>query len=220
MEDKSIIKFGEKRFKASKYQEDIFTEIEQGCSNMVITAAAGSAKTSTIENCLRFIPKDKKALFLAFNVSTVQKLKDEIVTDNEVSIMTFHGLGNRILRENEIISGNTLIDDFKYTRYIKTNIDKISSYGEHSSLENLKFVYLNNVLNLVNYCRYYLSFSIKEISRTAAIYGITPVRDEFDVVRQVLLWGKENLETIDNTDMIWLPNVLNLETKFYRYDYR
>lgn len=219
MEDKSIIKFGEKRFKASKYQEDIFTEIEQGCSNMVITAAAGSAKTSTIENCLRFIPKDKKALFLAFNVSTVQKLKDEIVTDNEVKIMTFHGLGNRILRENEIINGDILIDDFKYSRYVKNKIDDISDYKEHSSLGNLGYTYINNILNLINYCRYYLSFTLKEIGRTAAIYGIEPVRDEYEVVRKVLLWGKENLDVIDNTDMIWLPNVLNLETKFYRYDF-
>ena len=182
-ENKSIIKFGEKTFASSIYQQNIFSEIEQGCGNMVITAAAGSAKTTTIENCLRFIPKDKKAPFLAFNVSTVQKLKDEIVTDNEVKIMTFHGLGNRILRENDIINSKTVIDDFKYSRYVKTHIDEISAYGEHSSLENLKYTYLNNVLNLVNYCRYYLSFTPKEIGRTAAIYGITPVRDEVDVVR-------------------------------------
>ena len=122
-ENKSIIKFGEKTFASSIYQQNIFTEIEQGCGNMVITAAAGSAKTTTIENCLRFIPKDKKALFLAFNVSTVQKLKDEIVTDNEVKIMTFHGLGNRILRENDIINSKTVIDDFKYSRYVKTHIE-------------------------------------------------------------------------------------------------
>lgn len=219
MEDKSIIKFGEKTFTASQYQEQIFTEIEQGCGNMVITAAAGSAKTSTIENCLRFIAKDKKALFLAFNVSTVQKLKDEIVTDNDVKIMTFHGLGNRILRENEIITTNTLIDDFKYSRYVKANLKDISEYGEYSSLGNLAYTYLNNVLDLVDYCRYYLSFTIKEIARTAEIYGISPVRDEYEVVRKVLLWGKQNIQSIDNTDMIWLPNVLNLETKFYRYDF-
>lgn len=219
MENKNIIKFGDKTFASSIYQRQIFNEIEQGCGNMVITAAAGSAKTTTIENCLRFIPKDKKALFLAFNVSTVQKLKDEIVTDNEVKIMTFHGLGNRILRENDIISSNTVIDDFKYSRYVKAHIEEISTYGEYKTLENLKYTYLNNILGLVNYCRYYLSFTTKEIERTAKIYGITPVRDEFEVVRSVLLWGKENIETIDNTDMIWLPNVLNLETKFYRYDF-
>ena len=219
MEDKRIIKFGDKTFTASQYQTDIFTEIEQGCGNMVITAAAGSAKTSTIENCLRFIPKDKKALFLAFNVSTVEKLKSEIVTDNDVKIMTFHGLGNRILRENGVLNGDVLVDDFKYIRYVKKHIEEISDYGEYKSLGNLGYTYIANILDLVNYARYYLAFTVREIERTAEIYGITPIRDEFDVVRKVLLWGKENLDVIDNTDMIWLPNVMNLETKFYRFDF-
>ena len=117
MENKNKIYSGGKEYNSSKYQIAIFDEIEHGIGNMVITAAAGSSKTSTIENCLRFIPDDKRSLFLAFNVSTVDKLKDEIVNKSNIQIMTFHGLGNRILRENEIITENTIIDEFKYSRY-------------------------------------------------------------------------------------------------------
>ena len=220
MEDKDIIKFGNKEFKSSLYQKEIFTEIEQGCNNMVITAAAGSAKTTTIENCLRFIPKDKKCLFLAFNRSTVGKLKEEIETSlSNVKIMTFHGLGFRLLSESNVIASNgDIIDDYKYINFVKNNILELSStYESLSKLDKIQ--YIDNINKLINYSRYYISMTIKEIGRTAQKYGIIPIDDEYSVVRKVLIWGKNSLEKIDHTDMIWLPNVLNLEPKFLKFDF-
>lgn len=219
MEDNNIIQFGDKTFTSSPYQKSIFNEIEHGSGNMVVTAAAGSAKTTTIENCLRFIPSDKRKLFLAFNVSTVEKLKSEIKNTNGTRIMTFHGLGNRILRENGIITEETMIDEFKYSRYIKTNINALTAYGESESLGIERIPYIANITSLVNYCRYYMAMRVREIKDVAEIYGIVPVRDEYDVVRNVLIWGKENISSIDHTDMIWLPNILNLATKKYLFDF-
>ncbi|MBP5723916.1 MAG: ATP-dependent helicase [Bacteroidales bacterium] len=219
MEDNNIIQFGDKTFTSSPYQKSIFNEIEHGSGNMVVTAAAGSAKTTTIENCLRFIPSDKRKLFLAFNVSTVEKLKSEIKNTNGTRIMTFHGLGNRILRENGIITEETMIDEFKYSRHIKTNINTLTAYGESESLGIERISYIANITSLVNYCRYYMAMRVREIKDVAEIYGIVPVRDEYDVVRNVLIWGKENISSIDHTDMIWLPNILNLATKKYLFDF-
>lgn len=219
MEDNNIIQFGDKTFTSSPYQKSIFNEIEHGSGNMVVTAAAGSAKTTTIENCLRFIPSDKRKLFLAFNVSTVEKLKSEIKNTNGTRIMTFHGLGNRILRENGIITEETMIDEFKYSRYIKANINTLTAYGESESLGIERISYIANITSLVNYCRYYMAMRVREIKDVAEIYGIVPVRDEYDVVRNVLIWGKENISSIDHTDMIWLPNILNLATKKYLFDF-
>lgn len=219
MEDAGIIRLGDKTFASSEYQKEIFNEIQHGVGNMVITAAAGSAKTTTIENCLRFIPEDKRKLFLAFNVSTVDKLKSEITNVNGARIMTFHGLGNRILREHGYINDECIIDEFKYSRYIKQNINSLTEFGEVSSLGILGISYLLNIISLTNYSRYYMAMRIKDISNVADIYGIAPVRDEFEVVRKVLIWGKDNVGTIDHTDMIWLPNVLNLQTKRYLFDF-
>ena len=39
------------------------------------------------------------------------------------------------------------------------------------------------------------------------------------MVRKVLIWGEDNIESIDHTDMIWLPNILNLTTKKYLFDF-
>ena len=219
MEDSKVIFFGDKTFDASEFQIAIFEEVAHGSGNMVITAAAGSSKTTTIENCLRFIPSGKRKLFLAFNVSTVEKIKSEVKSTDGTRIMTFHGLGNRILRENGIITEETLIDEFKYSRYIKANIDTLTAYGESISLGAERISYIANITSLVNYCRYYMAMRIKDIKEVAEIYGIVPVRDEYDVVRNVLIWGKENISSIDHTDMIWLPNILNLATKKYLFDF-
>ena len=219
MEDKNKIYVGEKFFMSSPYQKTIFEEIEHGIGNMVITAAAGSAKTTTIENCLRFIPEGKKCLFLAFNVSTVDKLKSEIVGKSNARIMTFHGLGNRVLRENGIITENTIIDEFKYSRYIKQHLPELTSEEIYTNL-GIKIVsYIANIVALTNYARYYMAMLVKDIQEVSNTYGIIPVADEYEVVRKVLIWGKENIGTIDHTDMIWLPNIKNLSTKCYQYDF-
>ncbi len=219
MENMNVIFVGDKQFTSSEYQKSIFKEIAHGAGNMVITAAAGSAKTTTIENCLRFIPEGKKKLFLAFNVSTVEKLKSEIKSADGTRIMTFHGLGNRILRENGYIGDECIIDEFKYPRYVKSNILELTEFKEVASLGIEAFPYMTNIVSMVHYARYYMAMRVKDIAEVAEIYGIVPVRDEFDIVRKVLIWGKENTDVIDHTDMIWLPNTMNLVTKRYLFDY-
>ena len=217
MEDKGVVKTAKGEFKASEYQSKIFEEIHHGVRNMVITAAAGSAKTTTIENCLRFIPEGKRILYVAFNVSTVDKLKSEIVDREGVEIYTFHGLGARVLRENGISVSN--IDDFKYQRYLNENIMSLTRFGETASLGDMELDYMDNIALLINYSRYYLKMTEREIAEVAEIYGVVPQRDEYEVVRKCLIWGKDNLDKIDHTDLIWLPNVLNLTTRRYIYDY-
>ena len=123
VEDKTIIITQKGTYPASEYQQNIFEEVAHGAKNLVITASAGSAKTSTIENCLRFIPDGKKVLYVAFNKSTVDKLVKEIGKSREgLEIYTFHGLGVRILKENGIFTKDVEeVDDFKYSRYYSNN---------------------------------------------------------------------------------------------------
>ena len=221
MEDKTIIITQKGTYPASEYQQNIFEEVAHGAKNLVITASAGSAKTSTIENCLRFIPDGKKVLYVAFNKSTVDKLVKEIGKSREgLEIYTFHGLGVRILKENGIFTKDVEeVDDFKYSRYLKENLLSLTDCGEVESLGELLHDYVDNINRLINYSRYYLKMTEREIGEAAEIYGIVPVRDEYSVVRKCLIWGKNNTDVIDHTDMIWLPNVLNMTTKYRQYDY-
>lgn len=221
VEDKTIIITQKGTYPASEYQQNIFEEVAHGAKNLVITASAGSAKTSTIENCLRFIPDGKKVLYVAFNKSTVDKLVKEIGKSREgLEIYTFHGLGVRILKENGIFTKDVEeVDDFKYSRYLKENLLSLTDCGEVESLGELLHDYVDNINRLINYSRYYLKMTEREIGEAAEIYGIVPVRDEYSVVRKCLIWGKNNTGVIDHTDMIWLPNVLNMTTKYRQYDY-
>lgn len=203
---------------ASVYQSQVFDKIINGSGNMVINAAAGSAKTTTIINALRFIPEDKTALFIAFNNEIVATIRNEVDREN-TKISTFHSLGLSILKENKVIPEGSDPFEFKYINYIKNNISNITSFKEIRSLGTNAATYINNIKMLVEYCRYYLAFTTKQIARVAELYGIVPIRDEFIVCRDVLLWGKSHLDTIDYTDMVWLPNVLNLPTKRYLYDW-
>jgi len=227
MKDKYLVKSGDNEFPASEYQVEIFKTIENGVNNLIINASAGSSKTTTIVNAIRFIPEKKKILFVAFNKDIVEKIKSEAEHKN-VNVCTFHSLGFSILLEhlarvceNKYIQNQDLIniDIYKYNNYLYNNIDLITRFKETKSLGKHKNLYVNNIKKLIDYCRYYLAFTIKEITRVGDLYGIVPIRDEYEVVRQILLWGKENISSIDYTDMIWLPNVLNLTTKSNLYDW-
>lgn len=214
-----VIKFGNQAFKASKYQNVIFNNVEFGSGNMVISAAAGSSKTTTIINCINIIKKTKKVLFIAFNKEIVKNIQERVGDRKNTMISTFHKLGLLIFNENYESSSSYEINEYKYKNYIRNNIKKLTKFKEVDSLKKDKITYINNIISLIEYSRYYLAFSIKEIEKVAEKYGISTIRDEAEVCRKVLKWGKKEIDEIDFTDMIWLPNVLNMTTKKYKFDW-
>ena len=214
------IEFGDKTFKASEYQSEIFDTIEHKTGNLVINAAAGSAKTTTIVNALKYIDEKKDVLFVAFNKDIVGKIKTEVTHPN-AKILTFHGLGYSILNENGIARNfaDGCLNPDKYTDYIRNNIDGLTS-GTNLNIRKRNFKQLmNNIVKLANYARYYLAFTVKEIAKVAEMYDVNVLDNECEICRQVLKWGETHVDTIDYTDMLWLPNVLNLSTKRHRYNW-
>ena len=188
-------------FDASEYQAKIFDNIEHGIGNLIINASAGSSKTTTIVNAIRFVAKNKKILFLAFNKDIVNVIKNKINREN-TTISTFHSLGFSILKENGIISScarGLLEHDPSNIEIL--NIYKYNNYINNILINNKNKIYIDNIKKLVDYSRYYLAFSLNEISKVSQLYGITPINDEFEIVRNVLLWGKSNTQQIDYTEL-------------------
>lgn len=218
MEDNTIIIMGDKTFPASKYQTDVFDFLEHGNGNLVINASAGAAKTTTLINCMRFIPKGKKVLFVSFNKHIAEEINQKISNPNAMA-RTCSSVGYEICRENGIAIGENVVNNEKYDDYIRNNIESLTAYGEIKSLSYAKGTYIRNIRQLVDLCRYTLSFKEREIKALADKYGIATVRDEISVCRKILIWGKDNTEIIDQTDMVWLPSVLNLNTKRLIKDY-
>ena len=62
----------------SKYQKAIYKAFQLTDKNISISAVAGSGKTTTLLQLLSFIPKESSSLFLAFNNSIVDELRETL----------------------------------------------------------------------------------------------------------------------------------------------
>ena len=204
-------------FVPSEYQQKIFDWIQHGVGNAVIEAKAGSAKTTTAVASMKFIPKDQKCLFIAFNKSIADELNERLKSQSNCTARTTHSLGFLMIRRN--LGSNIEVDEYKYRNYIKKNIlDLTTTQGEIKTHQQI-LDYIDNITKLVDYSRFYLAQSEKEINAIAQKYDIPVSFDECVVAQKCLNWGKENTETIDYTDMIWLPVELSLKPIGCTYDW-
>lgn len=207
-------------FIPSKYQNDIWDFVKHGVGNAVVEANAGCAKTSTIVNAIRLIPESLKILFVAFNRDIVKELESKIraFESENVEIKTLHSLGYSLLRRNfkEI---NFQLDEYKYRTFIKHNIKELTPIDLTEFSKSDYNSYIDNITTLTDLARYNLAQSEKELSVISDRHGIIPLKDEMAVVLKILEWGKENIDTIDYTDMVWLPYELNLKPLGLTYDW-
>lgn len=202
-------------FTPSKYQKAVYTYIQKGKGNAVVSAVAGSGKSTTIVNALKLIPQDKSVLFLAFNKSIVDELKVKIGDMPNVEVSTLHSLGLRAIRKRMSIhiAGN------KCTKYVNERLEdgtiQTSIYEKLSAME--KQNWRKNVYSLIDLARVNLMSDETDLLRLADKHDIDLIDNEIKAVQQVIEWDKKNLADIDFTDMIYLPLVLNI--KMPQYDW-
>ncbi len=208
----------EQEFMPSKYQEAIFDYIKKGQGHLVIEAAAGSGKTSTLVRALSLIPSDKHILLTAFNNDIVKELAKRTKNFPNVETRTLHGMGLLFLKRN--FENKPLeIDEFKYASIIKNNIWDFSSLPYRSLRGRMFYKYRDNVQKYINFGRYYLCQTPKDLDFIEERYDIETIADEKEVAIKIMEWGKSELDTIDYGDMIWLPNALLLKPYGLLYDY-
>jgi superfamily I DNA/RNA helicase len=208
--------------KYSKYQINIFDFVKNKDGNCVIEAIAGSGKTFTIKELCKIIPKEKRVLFLAFNVSIVNELKEKIQQGN-VTIRTSHSLGYLMLKTHFKYQKDGEIpllevDEYKYRNYFKKNFGEITATMEFKTKTDVE-LFKENVLNLIDLCRVYLCKTKEEIQNIGNKYGYFLTQDEIETLYHLIYWGTENLDTCDFTDMISLPSYLELNINSLKYDY-
>ena len=195
-------------YKPSKYQEEIYNFVLHGVGNAFISAKAGSGKTTTMVEAMKLVPEKDKCVFLAFNKTIVDELKTRVSEHKNCDVNTVHALGLSIIKAKY---GEVSVDEYKYDVYLRTNLHELSHFIENKQNKKVYNTYYNNIRKLINISRLFLCQSEKEITKLAAERGVEILFDEANVVKKILDWGRGNLETVDYTDMVWLPNELLLK---------
>lgn len=77
-------------------QEAIIASVASG-DHTIVEALAGCAKTTTLELCAAALPKNKAALFLAFNVKIKKELETRLKGSPSCKVQTLNGLGHGVL---------------------------------------------------------------------------------------------------------------------------
>ena len=206
------------KFVPSKYQEAIFDFISNKRGNLLVEAVAGSGKTTTIIEALRLIPEDKKVLFCAFNKDIVKVLAKKTKEFPNTEVKTLHGLGYKVCTQNfKDISRAPNLN--KYWEAFNSDVSKFTNHPK--SEMNIKnwSAYQKNVMHILDLARLNLAKNLLEIRVLSERYGIPIIRDEYIVAEKLMEWGANNTDTMDYTDMVWYPNILDLDLSTVSYDY-
>ena len=205
-------------FTPSKYQINIFEQIQHGVGNIVIEAAAGSGKTSTLIKALKLIPNDKKILFCAFNKDIVKELQKKIGKVENVDIRTVHSLGYLMVQRN-LGTSQLAINENKYRAHILNNLKYYTDLNLWSLDKAQYFKYIDNICKLIDFCRYNLADTEQKALELVHRHDIDLIGDEINIALEVMKWGKENTDEVDYTDMVWLPNILYMKPLGLQYDF-
>lgn len=194
-------------FIPSRYQQGVFDFITSGQGHAVVSAVAGSGKTTTIVQALKLTPPDAKVVFLAFNKHIANELAKK--SPPHVKVCTLHSLGLAALRQR----GRIKIDEYKLDNIIDEflPIDRDEPRDVIAALYSLR----NNLKKLVSLVKATLCDSSDgaAIQQTADHYGLELNGDEEAIIGllpQVLARCAVDDHTVDFDDMIWLPVHLGL----------
>ena len=179
----------------TKQQEEIWSEIENGDSHIVVNAGAGCGKTFTIVEGANRLPSGTKSAFLAFNKSIATELAERLPADVEAK--TFHSFGFAAIRKAGI---KTKMNNFKVNNIVKDLLGADFHIAPVKKLVSL------------------IKGSLVDGKDTKAILGLIDeyniqfpsAREEkivLDTIPTILEVCRTTTHLIDFDDMIWLPLV-------------
>lgn len=188
----------------SNYQKSVFYDINKGKGHTLVLARAGSGKTTVLVESLKYVPKGKKILALAFNKIIQQELRKRAPL--HVQAYTFHSLGYQAVKHR---FGEVAIDQFKAQNIVKEVV------GDED------YDLVENICQAMTLCKCFLKDSPKDIENLIFKFGIDTCGIEFNkfisYVIQSLGKCKAMTKTIDFDDMCWFVFVHNLNVGKYDY---
>ena len=203
--EQTIFKKQEKK-NWSEYQKNIFRNIAKDTGHTLVIARAGSAKTTTLVEGAKYIPKGKKSLFVAFNKSIQEELKAKL--PSYVECLTLHSLGLRGIKAK---FQNVEINNYKCQNMIEKFIE--------NNKENYPLI--DSIKKTVSLCKANLADTPKLIEDIIDKYDIdledTPLETFIHYVSKTLRSCKEFTKEVDFDDMIWFPLIFRINVGKYDF---
>lgn len=192
----------------SERQKDVFGFIQYGSGNAVIKAVAGSGKTFTIVNALKFIPPEQTVIFVAFNKSIANELtkKVQALGLTNVEVRTLHSFGARALTYHY----KSILDNDKVYRVAQTLFPAWNI--EDPDIAN---GYIGRVTKLVSLARLSLADDATALFNVSIKHDIELLDNEVEHAIDVLRIIKADNRQHDFTDMIYKPVANKLKVKQY-----
>lgn len=186
----------------SKYQLRIFNEIENTTNNVVVSAVAGSGKTTTIQEAVKRVPAKLDKGFIAFNNSIVDELKLKIHAPN-TTITTMHSFCWRALLRSR--TGKKELSKGKSVKIIQRLCNK-------AKLDKKKWgYYMFAVSKMVDVMRHNLITDIEDLPALGMRYDIELDPDMEKMAVETLAIMNKNNRVFDFTDMIYRVHIDNVK---------
>lgn len=183
----------------SDYQKELFRSIAKYDGHIIVEALAGAAKTSSIVEGFKYVPKGKNSLVLAFNKIIQEELRSRAPSYIR-DIMTFHSLGFRAIKQR---FGNVELDDYKVINLVKDQLGK-----------DTDFDLITNIRDTVAFCKYGLVDIPDQIDNLIDRFGIDTCEMDRELFIKTVIktLGLCKLQTnkIDFNDMCWMWYIYNL----------
>jgi len=188
----------------SKYQLDIFNFIKNNSDNLIVEALAGSGKTSTAIESLKYIPSNEKNIFVAFNKKIAEELKTRV--EPHISVGTLHSIGfKHCIRQFK----SSLVSDKMALIYKKV-------LGDQKEKNELIYT----LTKAVSLCKSCLVDEFNDVDNLLDQFSIDPpddvTRDDF--INHIIFGLNASLNqktSIDFDDMIYFPVKLGMSLDQY-----
>lgn len=208
-------------FKPSKYQEAIFLKYKTTNENLVVQAAPGSGKTTTLQLLTELTPINKKCFATSFNKSLVEELKIKITKSN-FSVSTLHSFGlSSIYKYHKAKIKVYDLKSFIIIQRLNNDLWHIKNKKELNPL-------IYNIIKIWDYYRINMvdsSLDPKYLTKIVEDLDLDFDEEDFRYFEDFkLLVNKHNKGLdkreilIDFTDMLYFPVHFNYTYENHKYD--
>lgn len=184
----------------SKYQKDLFAEIETQTGHLMVNATAGSGKTFSLLECMKRTKGN--SIFVAFNKSIATELATKV--PSHVTASTLHSFGLKAIIKN---SGYVRVDKKKLSKIMQkvpavsflqgmTGPEKADIFRKRQMVTDLISIWKNTLIDYKN---------DQSVAEAANHYSINYDPNILGVARSIMDKSIANRRFVDFDDMIYLP---------------